>query len=119
MRSILVPVLSASLILTTGCATILSGSTQKINVTTSNNQPASVNVQGKAVQVPAIIDVERRNEDIVLQATGKCEGQALAEKSINPVFFVNILSGGTTGSTTDYASDSMWRYETLINIKCS
>ncbi|MDA8171558.1 MAG: hypothetical protein M0Z48_06995 [Nitrospiraceae bacterium] len=94
-----------------GCATILSGKTQKINVTTANGNQETALVDGKTYTVPSIIDVDRQDKDIVI-ANEKCPNrQALLTKSVNPTFWVNILSGGAFGSTTDYASHDMWQYD--------
>jgi hypothetical protein len=94
-----------------GCATILSGDTQKINVTTERNEKCNVVLEGKNIAVPAILDVKRENKDKILTVEGCPTEQTLLHKEINAVFFVNILSGGVFGSTTDYASDSMWKYQ--------
>ena len=94
-----------------GCATILSGDNQKINITTERSEKCNVVLDGQNIAVPAIIDVERENRDKILTVEGCPTEQTLLHKEINAVFFVNILSGGVFGSTTDYASDSMWKYQ--------
>ena len=101
-----------------GCATILSGKTTKINVTTSNNKSATLDIRGRTYQIPAIIDIDKTKEDLIIKASGECVGQAFSSKKIETTFWVNILSGGAFGSTTDYASDSMWKYDDNIEIKC-
>lgn len=116
-KAITMTVVACSMALS-GCATILSGDTQKVNVTTSNNKSATAVVDGKSFQVPGTIEVQRKNADMVVKASGNCQGETVAKKDINPVFFVNILTGGPLGSTTDYASESMWKYDDNINIKC-
>ena len=48
-----------------------------------------------------------------------CNKDILLKKEINPTFYVNILSGGAFGSTTDYSTDSMWQYDsTNLNVDC-
>jgi len=42
----------------------------------------------------------------------------VAEKSVDPKFFVNILSGGSFGSTTDYSTEKMWKYNENVVISC-
>ena len=119
MKQLIAIALSTSIVLTSGCATILSGDTQMINVTTSNNKTATFTMDGQNFQVPAVINVPRQNKDLIVTTTGDCQGQALAAKSINPVFFVNVFSGGIFGSTTDYSTESMWQYQSNLEIKCS
>ena len=103
-------------ILFTGCATIISGDTQNINLQSKKEQ--TVSIDGKMYTSPSIISVERTNKDAILKVKD-CNKQILLKKEVNPVFFVNILSGGALGSTTDYASDSMWQYDqSNINVDC-
>lgn len=102
-----------------GCATILSGDTQKINVTTEASKKYNIKIDGQKYAVPSIIELRRENKDKILTVEECPDQQVLLHKEINPVFFVNILSGGVFGSTTDYASDSMWKYQPEnVNIKC-
>ncbi len=105
--------------LTTGCATILKGKTQKVNIATSNNKQITVNVDGKTVTAPGIVEVARKNENLVVSTSEKgCTPNTSVDSSIEPVFFVNILSGGVLGSTTDYATGSMWKYDSNITVNC-
>lgn len=91
-----------------GCATILDGKTQSINLISS--KPQTVSIDGKQYNAPSVISLERTNKDKVLKLDG-CAKTILLKKEINPTFFVNILSGGAFGSTTDYSTDSMWQYD--------
>lgn len=103
-----------------GCATILSGEKQKINITTDDpSKKYNVRIDGQPVSAPGIVEVKRENKEKIL-TVDECPGQEIMlQKEVNPVFFVNILSGGVFGSTTDYATDSMWKYEpSNITIKC-
>ena len=103
-------------VLFTGCATIISGDNQNINLQSKKEQ--TVSIDGKDYTSPAIVSLERVNKDAVLKVKD-CNKQVLLKKEVNPVFFVNILSGGAFGSTTDYASDSMWQYDqTNVNVDC-
>ena len=94
-----------------GCATILSGDSQKVNITTEKGEKYNVAIDGQKYTVPAIVDLERKNIDRIITVDDCPSEQILLHKEINPVFFVNILSGGVFGSTTDYASESMWKYQ--------
>lgn len=104
--------------LTTGCATILKGKTQKVNIATSNNKQISVNVDGKTVTAPGIVEVARKDSDLTVTTSAKgCTPNTLVDSSVEPVFFVNFLSGGG-GSTTDYVTGSMWKYDSNIVVNC-
>jgi uncharacterized protein YceK len=115
-KKLLVAIPLASAILFSGCATILSGKTQKINVT-SYPSHQKVTIGSQTVVTPAIVAVDRDNKDLIVKAKN-CDAQRLEQAQINPVFFVNILSAGAFGSTTDYATGAMWKYDDNIHIDC-
>lgn len=106
--------------LTSGCATILNDETQRINVSSSNNQAIEGNVNGQAFTGPGVVEVRRAREDaIVFVQTEGCRQETLVASSVDPKFFINILSGGSLGSTTDYASGHMWQYESNVVVNCN
>jgi hypothetical protein len=102
-----------------GCATILSGDTQSINITTETGKKYRASIDGQKYTVPSIIQLKRENKDQILILEECPDQKTLLHKEINPVFFVNILSGGAFGSTTDAASGSMWKYQPEnVNVRC-
>lgn len=104
----------------TSCATILNDSTQKINITTSNNTKTEVEINGAVYNAPSIISVSRSKEDLILNAKNpKCTQQYLVKSKVDNKFWINILSGGTFGSSTDYGSDKMWTYQDEVELKCN
>ncbi len=111
---------TAALAITTmsGCATILKGKTQQVNIATSNNEQATITIDGKVVTAPSIVEITRKNENLVVSTSTKGCTPTSVSSAIEPVFFVNILSGGPFGSTTDYATGSMWKYDENIMINC-
>lgn len=106
----------ASAIMFSGCATIFSGKQQAINLT-STPSGKMVTIAGRTVKTPSIITINRGQDNLKLTSTD-CDNQKLVTKKINPVFFVNILSAGVFGSTTDYSSGAMWKYDENINLEC-
>lgn len=103
----------------TGCATIINDKTQRVNVTTSNGEKSELTIAGKTFEAPGIVDVKRSQDPLIIESkTDKCASKTVANSKVDPVFFVNILSGGAFGSTTDYASDKMWKYEDTIQVSC-
>ena len=103
-----------------GCATIFSGKTQKINVTTEGGKDQVALIDGQQYKVPAVIDLKRENKDKFIALESCPKEKVLLQKGIETTFWINILSAGVFGSTTDYASDSMWKYEPVnISLKCS
>jgi len=115
-RKILVTMSLMGTVLLSGCATILSGQEQKINITSTPSKK-EVTIDGKTVTTPAIITVKRQKKDLILKSKD-CDTQQVVPAKINPVFFVNILSGGALGSTTDYVTGAMWKYDENIHLDC-
>ena len=120
-KSLLVSVSLGAMFMFSGCATILSGTTEKISVN-SNPSEVTFKLDNKEYTAPAIITVKRENEDrIITVDNSKCQKTILLNKKLNPVLFVNMLTSGgsaSTGSTTDYTSGAMWKYDSNVNINC-
>jgi uncharacterized protein YceK len=115
VKKLLICALIASGLLS-GCATIIDGKTQKINLETS--KPTTVAINGQQYSAPSVIALDRSDKDAIL-VNQECNKTILLAHKINPTFFVNILSGGVIGSTTDFASGSAWEYDkSNINVEC-
>lgn len=105
--------------ITSGCATILNDDSQKVNITTSTGEKADLSVNGRKVTAPAVIDVPRSKNPLVIRSVdGKCADETIANNEVDTVFWINILTGGPFGSTTDYASEKMWRYDDSVEVSC-
>ena len=96
----------------TGCATILGGSSQTLTVN-ANVEGAEVFLNEQLLGVtPLIANIERGQEGLLrVTAEGYQPYQIALNKKITSLFWVNILSGGGFGSTTDYATGAMYEYE--------
>jgi len=116
-KSLLVATAVVGSMLFSGCATIVSGKTQKINVT--SNKSVKVKINGSLYETPAIIEVKRDNKPLFLKVDEtKCKQTILLNNKFNPVVLGDIVIGGTFGSTTDYATGAMWKYDDNVNIVC-
>lgn len=116
MKSILAIVALMGL---TSCATILNEDTQRINVTTSNNVKTDIIVNGQTYQAPSILTLDRSEKDLVIKAQNpNCNQDYLLKSKVDNKFWLNILSGGTFGSTTDYSTEEMWTYQDEVELKC-
>ncbi len=103
----------------TSCASIINEKTQRINVITSTGEKVKGTIDGIPFEAPSIVDVQRSNHDKILVTNDpKCNPTTIAQKSVDPIFFINILSGGVFGSTTDYVSEKMWKYQDSVTISC-
>jgi len=103
----------------TGCASILNDQTQPINVSSSTGSDIIGTVNGAPFRAPGIVYVTRENRNkIFVTETEGCTRETVAEKSVDMKFFINVLTGGVFGSSTDYATDKMWKYNENIVINC-
>ena len=119
MKIYRVCLIALSAFVATGCATILNDGTQKINVTSSNGKPIEGTIGGVPFKGPGIVEVTRSKADkILVTTTPGCTGSTVLPKSVDSKFFINIISGGALGSTTDFASEKMWKYQDSVVIAC-
>jgi len=114
----LIVVTVCSAVLNTGCATIVSGKTQTVTID-SNVKDAEVVVEGAVLGKTPYNGPLKRGKDttLLLRKAGYDNKTVTLNTEIEPVFWGNIICGGFFGSTTDYASGSMYKYSpATINI---
>ncbi|CAH9063034.1 hypothetical protein PSECIP111951_02823 [Pseudoalteromonas holothuriae] len=112
-------VIGAVIVTASGCSTILTEDIHRINVNSSKSN-LQLEVDGVVQSAPGIVEVKKENKNKTLKVTtAGCEQDIALNKEVEPTFFVNILSGGAFGSTTDYASEKMWRYQDSVSITCA
>jgi hypothetical protein len=103
----------------TGCASILNEKTQNVNIVTSTGRKTEVMVDGMPFQAPGVATFKRTKGDkIITTKDPKCNQSTVAPSTVDNVFFINILSGGVFGSTTDYGTEKMWKYQDTVIISC-
>ena len=103
----------------TGCSSILTDSTQRINVTTNQNKTFQATVDGQQFTVPGTVLVKKDGDDkIVVTNEPGCASTTAVPKKIEGIFWLNILSGGTTGSATDSGTGKMWTYDQTVVVSC-
>ncbi|OWY38204.1 adenosine deaminase [Xenophilus sp. AP218F] len=119
MKLSLLPIAAALALSLTGCASILNDQTQQVNVSSTTGSDIKGTVDGKPFKGPGIVELKRENKNkIFMTETEGCASQTVVEKSVDPKFFVNILSGGAFGSTTDYSTEKMWKYSENVVVSC-
>lgn len=102
-----------------GCASILNDQTQQVNVSSSTGSNIKGTVNGVPFTAPGVVTVTRENKNkVFVTDTEGCARETVAEKSPDAKFFINILSGGPFGSTTDYSTEKMWKYNENVVISC-
>jgi len=113
MKKTMISTVLAAMVLSSGCSTIMSGKEQQISVN-SNVKGATVLVNGAEIgKTPFVGKIAKpqsgSGNTLTLRAPGYEEKTVAVETAIEPTFFVNILSGGPFGSTTDYSTGSMYK----------
>lgn len=99
--------LGATLLLS-GCATIVDGKTQKINL--ESKKQYDIEINGQTYKSPGVIELKRNDVDAIANVK-ECDKKIVLKSETNPMFFGNILIGGLLGSTTDASTKSMWKYD--------
>lgn len=104
-------------IFSNSCATIVKGPTQKVTID-SNVPGADIYLNNKRIgQTPYTGPIPRGSDTtIVVSKPGYRNKTVTLNSSVEPIFFGNIICGGTTGSITDFATGSMYKYSSTIQI---
>jgi len=103
-----------------GCASILNESKQTVNVTTSNGKQITGTVDGQQFTAPGVVRLERAKEAKIFMTDAEgCTKQTVAENAVDTKFFINIFSGGAFGSSTDFSTGKMWKYNENVIINCT
>jgi len=109
----------ASFIALSGCASILNEDTQKVNISASNGKEIQGNIDGTPFKGPGVVSLKRdKAAKIVTAETEGCTKQTVVDSSVDSKFFINILSGGAFGSSTDYSTGKMWKYADNVVVNC-
>ncbi len=94
-----------------GCATIVQGTSQVVAIH-SNVRGADVIVNGATVgKTPYVGPIRRGSSTTVrLEKDGYEPKTIVLNTEIEPIFFGNIIFPGFLGTTTDFATQSMFKY---------
>lgn len=100
----------ASLFLLTGCATIASGTTQKVSVS-SNPSGAMAKADGThAALTPTVFTLERKSDHTIeISKDGYRTSTVILRKAFNGMTTGNILIGGIIGGGVDAMSGAMYK----------
>ena len=105
--------------LLSGCATITSPSSERINVSSTTNKQFRATLDGVPFNVPGSVSVKRDgDEKVILTSQDGCAQATTVNKEIDTIFWGNIIFGGILGSATDYGSGKMWDYDDTVYINC-
>ena len=104
-----------------GCSSIVKGSRQTINISTSTGKQADAVIttsEGQQnITLPRSVSVKTTSGDIVVDVKEtRCNtsSSTVIQSRLHPWFWGNVILGGVFGSTTDAATGSMWSYDDSI-----
>ncbi len=114
MKRMSLVTLLVAMSLMAGCATILSGKTQNISIN-SNVDGADITLDGTLIGKTPFAGVINKpkgtaGSSITVSKAGYTSKTIMYGAEIEPTFWINILTGGPFGSTTDMATNSMYKY---------
>lgn len=113
----------SALSLCTACASIVSGTSQKVQVSTNPPSQSYCTVANKlgngSTTSPGQTEVHRSKTDLTVncidRTTGYAGSQAI-ESSLEPWFLGNIIFGGIIGAPIDFATGAAWQYPKEVSI---
>lgn len=101
---------SLLVLVTSGCATLMKGTTQTISVS-SNVDGAEISLDGMPIgRTPFTGPVKKNKSTLVIDMEGYRRETVALSKSLEPMFWGNIIIGGTIGSITDFATGAAYQY---------
>lgn len=108
-----------------GCSSIVKGSRQTINISTSTGKQADAVITTSTGQqnivLPQAVSVKDDNMDITVSVKEtRCNNASttIVQSRLHPWFWGNLILGGLFGSTTDSVTGSMWTYDesVIVNV---
>ncbi len=93
-----------------GCVTLLKGTEQLVTIN-SNVDGATITLDGMVIGVtPFAANIPKDKNTLTIQKEGYEPYLMAFSKEIDPMFFGNIITGGTLGSITDFATGAAYTY---------
>ncbi len=101
------------------CASLTNENIQNINIATNNNTATKISINSQSFNIPGIIGLPRSENDLILKVENEnCTNEYYLNSEIDNIFWVNTLISGPFGSTTDFATEKMWKYQDTVVIYC-
>ena len=108
-----------------GCASIVTGGTQSLQVMTPTADGANCSLSNKEgmwqVNSPGAVTVKRSKTDVLVECTkpGYQTGKAVADSGFEPWTLGNVLIGGLIGLGIDWGTGSIHKYPSTIQVPLS
>jgi hypothetical protein len=99
------------LLLTTSCSSIINGTKQTVTID-SNVRGADININGTSVgSTPFTGKISRGSStQVYISKPGYIPKNIILNSDIEPIFWGNIIVGGFLGSSTDYGTGALYKY---------
>ena len=117
------------LVFLTGCASIMEGSDQGININTTGCENSGViicsvrNSEGAStITVPASVTVEKSRGPLTVTCEPRdktAKGSRMVDSGYESMNAGNILIGGFIGIGVDAATGAMWKYPSSVVVSMS
>jgi len=100
-------ILVTFMLVMSSCSSIMSGTTQKVTIT-SNINGCDIRINGNSVgKTPTTVRIKREDRmHLIVTKSGYEDYNTTMETKLDPWFWGNIILGGVIGSTTDFALGS-------------
>ncbi|MEI6143375.1 MAG: tetratricopeptide repeat protein, partial [Mariniphaga sp.] len=114
-----IPILFSIVILPfifSSCATILSGSRQRVLVETEpSGSRVFIDKKDQNFVTPCEIKVKRKKQIVFsFQKDGFKDEEKTVDAKFNPVVLGNVILGGLIGGAVDYGTGAWWKYENIV-----
>ncbi|MFZ1518787.1 MAG: PEGA domain-containing protein [Ignavibacteriaceae bacterium] len=94
----------------TSCATIATGTTQLVTIT-SNVDDAEIKLDGLFIgKTPFTGEIKKDGKLLTIEKEGYKTHQIALSTTMEGLFWGNIIIGGTLGSITDFATGAAYKY---------
>lgn len=130
MNKIQISAVATLIAMGSGCATVIEGGDQVINVSTTGceehgaMQCVAKNDDGSSVlTAPASVSVDKDMDSLVITCNsknGEANGEVIVHSSYEAWNAGNILIGGLIGVGVDAVTGAMWKYPSavVVPMKC-
>ena len=112
-------ILLCSVLSLNGCASMFTGTTSTVNVTSSPSG-ADCDLAGHGVHTPGNVVLSKSGDDVMAncQKEGYQSASTRVEASFNPVTLVDTLLGipGALAYVIDFSLGAAWEYQDQVNV---
>lgn len=92
------------------CVTLTQGTSQLVTIN-SNVEDAGVYLNGAQIgETPFAQEIKKGKDALVIKKEGYESHTLSLSKSLEPIFWGNIITGGTLGSITDFTTGAAYSY---------